>query len=239
MNLTSHVANTFLVNNLDQGDPHNAAQVHSPYKQEQGKRAAQGIAALTGLVPHTPYLGPSYSTAVASLTDPTTMTVTVTLQAEGLYGKPPVVNSSVACPPSAGHHCEAFAVQASDDQWHTATSVTVGVGADKNVDANALSLTVQGWPKGLQAVATRAMFSNWPLVYVRNALGTPPRTLAAAPCRLPVRFQHRLPGIQSSIQPHGCLPRGCVRVTNTSDITSSCFTPHDTIQDESLHVMRA
>ena len=42
-NLTAHVANTFIVSTLDAGDP-SSGNVHSPFKQVVGWRAALGLA---------------------------------------------------------------------------------------------------------------------------------------------------------------------------------------------------
>ena len=175
INLTQHVPDTFVVNNLDCGDPFQASQVHSPYKQKQGARAANGIAAMLGLRPTLEYLSPSYKSASYTAVEQSdaglvTLIVTVVLNEAGVYNRPIVLHSNVTCPPTAHDACESFAVM--EDKtgvWHGVTSY----GKSGSGGGNALELVVKDWPSGVGIVATRAMFSGWPLVTVTNAAGIP------------------------------------------------------------------
>jgi hypothetical protein len=97
----------------------------------------------------------------------TKLVVTVTLSKDGLYDESFLLNQTeVLCPLTADNDCEAFAVQ--DDQllWHQVTSIAARGGRQ-------LELTVQDWTLGQKVLATRAMYSNWPLVLVRNVAGIP------------------------------------------------------------------
>jgi hypothetical protein len=172
INLTKYVPDTFVVNNLDCGDPAKANQVHSPYKQKQGIRAANGIAAMLGLRPTVEYLSPSYKSASYSTVKQSadaglvTLTVTVVLKEAGLYQKP-IVLQNVTCPPTANDECESFAVmEEKTGAWHVVTSF-------RTSGDTALALVVEDWPEGVGIVATRAMFAGWPLVVVTNAAGLP------------------------------------------------------------------
>lgn len=160
-NLSAMVDNTFLISALDQGDPQSGS-VHSPYKQEVGRRAALGITAVYHQM-QVSYAGPRYRSA----TELPNVGVAVTF-GEGLYGKSIGLNSTPVCPSGfSGNNCEAFAIlSAPDCLWHSATATL----HDKD---NTILLTPQGWTNGTRAAATRAYFANWPLVQVRNADGIP------------------------------------------------------------------
>lgn len=160
-------SNSFVVNTLDQGDPTNP-EVHSPYKQAVGRRAALGIAATAGLAPTAEYLGPTYLSAAVS--DAATGVVKVTFVAASLYGAAPVLNLSVQAPPTiVGDQGEAFAVQVRSSssgqcQWLPATPSESG---------NDLLLTPTGWTSEYSVVATRAYFANWPIAMLKNVAGIP------------------------------------------------------------------
>ena len=158
-NVSAGVPNTFIINTLDQGDPTNP-EVHSPFKQAVGKRAALGIAALSEAVP-TKYLGPTYASA-----SPTAAagTVKVALAPESLYGAAPVIDATVACPAAVPPaQCEAFALLSQDCTWHAASA---------SAQRDGLLLTAANWTGGA-AIASRAYFANWPLAQVSNTEGIP------------------------------------------------------------------
>jgi hypothetical protein len=174
INLTHYVSNTFIVNNLDCGDYSKAGQVHSPYKQKQGERAANGIASMSGLV-SLEYLSPTYNSSSfkfednsTTTTTTTTLVVTVILKKDGLYDRPILVDNNVSCPATANSMCESFEVMEKETgKWHKVSRVRNGR------NSNEIELIVDNWSKGVEIIATRAMFSNWPLVLVRNALQVP------------------------------------------------------------------
>eukprot|EP00037_Helgoeca_nana_P018815 m.181611 g.181611 ORF g.181611 m.181611 type:complete len:549 (-) comp24604_c0_seq1:120-1766(-) len=163
VNLTAYVPKTFLISAIDRGDPDSGA-VHSPYKQDVGHRAALGVAAVALNVLTSKYLGPTYQTATATAGN----TVQVTFDVSGLYGSPPVVNTSVTCPPRiAPTSCEGFAVLFSPScTWKIANVM-------RGTTAESILLTVPNPPAGDTAVATRGYYANWPLVSVTNTIGIP------------------------------------------------------------------
>ena len=173
-NLTSHVPNTFTVSTLDSGNPA-GGQVHSPYKQAVGRRAAQGVAAnASGTVNSLPFMPPQY---VSSHAGAAAGTVLVKLAAEGLYGSPPVVNQSVACPPAIGEiNCESFALLGSDCVWRNASATIDSA-------SGGLLITADSWQRDASAngtdaltltvVGSRAYYANWPVVQVSNTAGVP------------------------------------------------------------------
>jgi hypothetical protein len=155
-----------VVTTLDQGADN--FEVHSPYKQAVGRRAALGVAALTGLVPNAPYLAPAYDSG----TDAGIGSAGVKLQAAGLYGAALNTSTGVTCPqglPAA--NCEAFAIlSAPDCTWHDAAAAP---GASRGFDLLLSVTNTSAWVPGSRTVATRALYANWPVVTVTNVHGTP------------------------------------------------------------------
>ena len=84
------------------------------------------------------YLSPTYASATVGSADKGV--VDVSLKPEGLYGAPPVVNTTVGCPPALGAaQCEGFAVLSSPDcTWHNATVAVSGTGGESLSRALAL-----------------------------------------------------------------------------------------------------
>ncbi len=157
--------NTFAISAIDRGDPQ-GGPVHSPYKQDVGKRAALGFLSLAYGLSEVPYRGPR----AVSATSPAAGSVVVSFDPASLYDAPLALNTSVTCPATipAGS-CEAFAVQTSDCTWWP--NVTVALAGPGSTQ---LLLTLpQGTRPGTVPVSTRGMFANWPLVQVYNGAGLP------------------------------------------------------------------
>lgn len=156
------VPSTFAVSAIDRGDPA-GGPVHSPYKQDVGKRAALGMLNLV-YGQAIPYRGPRATGATAQ-----GATATVAFDPVTLYGQQLVYNASVVCPSTiTSSSCEAFAVQTADCTWWanvTATLTPDGLGL-------ALSLPA-GAPTNARVVATRGYYANWPIVHLYNAEGLP------------------------------------------------------------------
>jgi len=171
---------TFLISAIDRGDP-NSGAVHSPYKQDVGRRAALGIADVA-LGHTTMYRGPTYlSAAAAAVSVDSTIvaakkvasndgSVTVKFEPIGLYGKAPIINRSVTCPSTIpASSCESFAVLAAPDcVWVSADAVI-----PSQLSPSGITLRPTNWTAGQQPVATRGYFANWPVVMVTNYLGMP------------------------------------------------------------------
>ena len=121
------------------------------------------------------YLSPTYNSASLKFEDnstttttTTTLVVTVILKKDGLYDRPILVDNNVSCPATANSMCESFEVMEKETgKWHKVSRVRNGR------NSNEIELIVDNWSKGVEIIATRAMFSNWPLVLVRNALQVP------------------------------------------------------------------
>jgi hypothetical protein len=154
------VHRTFTISTLDGGNPASGA-VHSPYKQAVGMRAAQGLLAnASGTVAALPFMPPQYSSSSAGPGG----VVTIKLADAGLYSAPPVLNSSVGCPPAIGaKNCESFAILGPDCVWHNATA-TIGSGG---------TLLLKSEPPLKECLGSRASYANWPVVTVTNKAGVP------------------------------------------------------------------
>jgi hypothetical protein len=158
------VPNTFSISALDRGDPA-GGPVHSPYKQDVGRRAALGFLALSYGLADVAYKGPKATGA----TQGPGGGVLVSFDPATLYGQALTLNTSVACPSTIpAPSCEAFAVQTSDCVWWpNVTASLAGAGSQ-------LLLQLPGGvPGGVHPVATRGMYANWPLVQVYNGPGLP------------------------------------------------------------------
>jgi len=157
-NATNFLDATFLVSALDQGDPHGGS-VHSPYKQEVGRRAALGIQGMALRQPVS-YSGPRYRGTVSAPDG--TLAVSFSTGGGAL-----TLNSAATCP-FDGSNCEAFAVlSAPDCVWRVANATLQGARNDM------LLLRPRNWTDTMQAIATRGYFANWPLVHLRNDAGVP------------------------------------------------------------------
>ena len=147
-----------------QGDPANP-QVHSPYKQTVGYRAAIAIAAARNISVDTPHLPPSYSSASSSASRGE---VIVTIHPDTVYGGLVANASRNTCPHTVpANQCEGFAVMTSPDcQWHDANATITGT--------NTLTLHVaDAWNASTTPVATRGYFANWPLAAIANKANIP------------------------------------------------------------------
>lgn len=176
---------TALSTAFDGGDPASAmagspgGTVHSHDKFVPGRRAA---ASLAGAYYHltVPYLNPRYASAIARGVSNKTHTMidvevsllpgTVTGAGLVVRGWEPLSNSS-HCPTERAVNasfCDWFAIQVNDSafSWHNAS-----VALTEDGQGVVLSAAVPG--PGLAAVATRAMWSDWPVVTVYSAEGLP------------------------------------------------------------------
>lgn len=156
------VPNVFTASTLDRGQPA-GGPVHSPFKQDPGKRASLALQSLV-YGKQVPFLGPRYAGAVVAGSS-----VTVSFEPASLYGAGIVYNASVSCPSTiTADSCEAFAILGSDCIWYA--NVTAAVGAD---DKSIILSLPAGTKDTVSPVATRGLFGNWPLVRVYNAAGLP------------------------------------------------------------------
>lgn len=173
VNASLKMTNVFTASTLDRGEPA-GGPVHSPYKQEPGRRAALGIQNEV-YNQNVPYIGPRYAGAKITSASSSIVQVTVSFTSESLYGSVLVFNNSVSCPSTiTAASCESFAVQTSDCVWQqngngnlttALTSDGTGVVFTVNIPANA--------PNGFTTVATRGLFGNWPLVQLYNSVNLP------------------------------------------------------------------
>jgi hypothetical protein len=83
-----------------------------------------------------------------------------------LYGQPIVLNSSVACPTTKTGICEAFAAQLANCTWIEAI-------ADKTMKVGDNAVTFVVNTDGLDVLATRGIFANYPVVQIFNHFGNP------------------------------------------------------------------
>lgn len=165
----------FFVSTLDGGDPVHFA-IHSPYKEAAGARAAVGLRAVALGDATAAYLGPRAASATASVGPGGAPTASIVFEPAGLYGAPLALNTSVACPAGLGlAYCESFAVLTSDCAWRSCEAPGgAGVALVPSIPApDTLALELRGAPVGLTIVSVRNGHTPWPLVQLRNALGTP------------------------------------------------------------------
>jgi len=188
------LTDVFLINSLDLGQPARGP-VHSPFKQEVGRRASLGLRAVAYGDASIPFRGPRALSATA-VSDPKDglIEVSVAFDPASLYGTPLLLNTTVVCPSTINNtSCESFAVLTSDCVWRSVEDA----GPDGsclvpavNFDATTvLALTLLGVPglKDLVVVAVRGSFGNWPLVQLRNGAGLPaePWLMTIAPNQCP------------------------------------------------------
>lgn len=153
----------FTASTLDRGQPA-GGPVHSPFKQDPGRRAARALAAIV-YGDATPYVGPRYAGAVAA----GRAAATVRFAAASLAGAPLALNLSVSCPSTiTAASCEAFALQTSDCTWWANVTAALAPGGDALV----LALPA-GAPAALTLVASRGLFGNWPVVQLYNGAALP------------------------------------------------------------------
>ena len=167
---------TFFISTLDGGDPIHFA-IHSPYKEAAGARAAVGLRAVALGDATARYLGPRVASAAASSGPGSSLLATVAFEPAGLYNESLQLNTSVACPAGLElAYCESFAVLTADCVWRSCeepgSPVATLVASLASQDT--LSLELSGAPESAGAiVAVRSGHTPWPLVQLRNALGTP------------------------------------------------------------------
>ena len=151
--------NVFTASTLDLGQPVGGGPVHSPYKQEAGRRASAGMEAFVYGQP-AQYRGPRY--AGASVAGPV---ATIRFDDASLYGSGLALDTSVGCPSTlCVGCCEDFAVQTEGAcEWFSAYGGNVSVALTSS--GTQLQLTLLGGAAATGAiVATRGYFANWPLV---------------------------------------------------------------------------
>jgi len=164
------IPRVFTASTLDAGEP-NGGPVHSPFKQLPGARAAAALYSLVYGATSAPFLGPRAVSAIAAAPAPGSVSVTVAFDAASVSAANALaLNLSVACPSTiAAASCEAFAVQTWPDCVWRANATTAALDAS----GLRLVLTATGVPAGQQAVATRGLFANWPVVQLYNEDGLP------------------------------------------------------------------
>ena len=162
----------------DNGDPLSKdTSIHTLDKLTVASRltalALAGVYGRSG-VPHN---SPRYASSVAPPPVGRTLTVTVRVAPEGVYGGLAIIppsttgahaNSSL-CPAQWGvapASCDWFAIQDSTGAWLNAT-------ADIGADGASIVLTATASADGATANATRQGYADWPVVSVYNSAGLP------------------------------------------------------------------
>jgi hypothetical protein len=170
---------------FDGGDPASAISgnpsgtVHSHDKYIPGRRAALTLAgAFYGLAVE--YLNPRYGDAIATSVSNSTHTLvtveisldknTIPLGGLVIQNWNPLSNSS-HCPTERAiniSYCDWFAIQVNDNMqsWYNAS-------VEITSDGFGILLSILVPQKGLAAIATRAMWSDWPVVTIYSVNGLP------------------------------------------------------------------
>jgi len=173
VNASLTMTNVFTSSTLDRGEPA-GGPVHSPYKQEPGRRAALALQDLV-YKQNVPYIGPRYTGAKITSMSSSQMQITVSFTSESLYGQSLMLNTSVTCPSTVtSASCESFAVQTSDCMWQLNGNGNVTTALTSDGTGVVFTLTIpSNAPNGFTAVATRGLFGNWPVVQLYNGVGLP------------------------------------------------------------------
>ena len=179
-NATS-LANVGVAPAHDLGDPGTPWPGHPRLKQAVGARFA--AVALAGAAFNRsdasgPWLAPRFESSALSADG---RSVTISFAASGLAsacGGRLELNASVACPTASGVPaavCEAFAVQDAAGAWVASAADGSGAGplaVALGADGASLVLTLPA-SSPAPARASRAFFSDWPVVTLRNCAGLP------------------------------------------------------------------